>query len=199
MFDDKINENQKVENLNQNNSTGPTFGSPNNQQGYNPNANLNVQNDSNLERDEEGYVIFPSTPIVSVENKSNSINNWLAKNINEFIPCKSVYDSKKVSYDTFLMELNYDLFDLILKTNLLKTKSVVNKIKKQLVYILVSTKDLPDLERDLIFNTTLRFIDFLKTVVYYPETDKINEEVIAYLPILKETAIAFKTFLTKNR
>lgn len=198
MFENKINENEKNNNVSEN-KAGPTFGSPSNQQGYNPNASANAQSVGNFERDEDGYVIFPTTPIAPIENKSHSINTWLANNVKEFVTCKSIYDGKKISYDTFLMELSYDLFDLILKTNLLKTKSVVSKIKKQLVYILVSTKELPDLERDLVFNTTLRFIDFLKTVVYYPDTDKINEEVIAYLPILKETAIAFKTFLVKNR
>ncbi len=198
MFDNKLDINENLEDNKENTNNGPTFGTPNmnvQQGGY----NANVMGPVSLERDEDGYVIFPSSPITEIQNKNHSLNAWLVKNVTEFIPCKSIYDNKKVSYDTFLMELNYDLFDLLLKTNLLKTKSVVNKIKKQLCYILVSTKDLPDLERDLVFNTTLRFVDFLKTVVYYPETEKINDEVVAYLPILKETAIAFKNFLVKNR
>ncbi len=173
-------------------------------QGYSPTPNgpmgpAAVGGPVQLERDEDGYIIFPKEPFQEVSSGSSSINVWLTQNTNNFVPCKSVYDNRKVTYDKFLAELTYDLFDLILKTNLLKTKAVVNKIKKQLVYILVSTKDLPDIDRDLIFNTTLRVIDFLKTVVYYPETDKINEEVIVYLPMLKEIAMAFKSFLSKNR
>lgn len=206
MTDDKLNNQQVPPPINnQPNTSGPTFGTPN-QGNLNNVPNFGggygavaPQNSVELEHDEDGYVVFPKAPITPVENKSHSLNNWLSQNVSEFIPCKSLYENKKVSYDTFLKELNYDLFDLILKTNLLKTKPIVTKIKKQLIYVLVSTKDLPDLERDLVFNTTLRFVDFLKTVVYYPETEKINEEVIAYLPILKEVAIAFKNFLMKNR
>lgn len=186
-------------------SAPPSFGSPSpTHQGFSPGqASPNSgfsgpQNNNEFEIDEEGYTIFPKESFLDIQTPPTNINKWLNENA-DFIPCKSVFGNKKISYDLFLAELSYDLFDLVLKTNLLKSKPIITKIKKQLTFILISVKQLPDLDRDLIFNTTLRFVDFLKTVIYYPEVEKMDDEVIAYLPILKETAMAFKSFLLKNR
>ena len=117
-----------------------------------------------------------------------------------YVAPRSIRAGGKCTYDEFCSELTYDFLDNLLKSqNMMEHKQLINKIKKTLIFALTNTKDLPEGEREILFTATIRFIDFLKGVVYYPEKDVMNEDVITYIPFLKDTAYAFRSFLLKNR
>ena len=115
-------------------------------------------------------------------------------------PVRSAISGSRVSYEQYCAELTFEYFDSILRgQNLLERKTDIVKIKKNLVFALSNTKDLPDRQRDILYNAAIKFVDFLKAVVYYPEKGIINDESVAYMPILKDAAHAFRGFLLKNR
>ena len=115
-------------------------------------------------------------------------------------PVRSAISGSRVSYEQYCAELTFEYFDSILRgQNLLERKTDIVKIKKNLVFALSNTKDLPDRQRDILYNAAIKFVDFLKAVVYYPEKGVINDEIVAYMPILKDAAHAFRGFLLKNR
>ncbi len=135
----------------------------------------------------------------SMNSDSTNLDGILSSKKGYSAP-KSIHNNGKISYDQFCRELSYDFLDSLLKSpSIVDEKSLISRIKKTLIFALVNTKDLPDGERELLYATAIRFVDFLKGVVYYPEKEVINDDVITFLPFLKDTAQAFRSFLMKNR
>ena len=170
--------------------SAPGFGAPSTPNFGSPMTTTSENRSSN-------YAAMP-TSASSEFNGNVSLNNILATK-KGFAQPKSLFKAKRVSYDELCNELSFEYFDAMLNTNLIENKNVILKVKKYLVFALTNVKDLPENERDVLLNATLRFVDFLKAVVYYPENEKINEEIAAYIPILKDIAFAFRGFLLKNR
>ncbi len=142
---------------------------------------------------------FRMEPMSAMNGGSTNLDEILSSKKGYSMP-KSIHNNGKVSYDQFCRELSYDFLDSLLKSpNIINEKSLISRIKKTLIFALTNTKDLPDNERELLYATTIRFVDFLKGVVYYPDKEIINEDVVTYLPFLKDTAQAFRSFLMKNR
>ena len=168
-------------------SSGPSFGPTNGANPPRPISNFGSPSANSF-----------STPSPSHSGSTNLDGILMSKK--GYVAPRSIRAGGRVTYDEFCNEITYDFLDNLLKSqNLLEHKSLITKIKKTLIFALKNTKDLPDAEREILFTATLRFVDFLKGVVYYPEKDVMNEDVITYIPFLKDTAYAFRSFLLKNR